>query len=491
MLPKEPLPTAWMLAIFGALVGVSAVLSRLFGRVGLPAFTLFLGLGMLAGEEGLGGLRFADYELAFRIGTIALTLILFDGGLNTSYATIRRHVAPAGVLATVGVVATAALVAIAARAFGFLWPHALLLGTVVSSTDAAAVFSVLRSAGLSVKKRVGATLEIESGTNDPAAVILTIELVRRLLVGGDPAHLVLWRLVGQLLFGLVLGAAIGYLGRSLLRLRPLAGGLFPVLTAATASLAFGVTTIVQGSGLFAVYVAGIVVGNGPLPYRSGILRVHDFLAWASQVVMFVMLGLLVLPSQLSEVAAPGLAVAAFLAVVARPLVVLACLAPFRYPPREILYIGWVGLRGAVPIILAAYPVLAGIPGAIDVFNAVFFVVFVSATLQGGTVRWITRRLGLEARTPPPPPVVVEITSPKMLRGEVLGFPIDRRSAACGARIADLPFPEESSALLVVRGDELVAARGNTRLEEGDHVYVFARPEDRPLLYLIFGEPEQE
>jgi cell volume regulation protein A len=492
MLTTEPLPTAVALTIFGILLVVSVLSSRASERFGVPVALIFLLIGMLAGSEGIGGIPFEDYALAYRLGTVALVLILFDGGLNTPMSAVRRVAAPAAVLATVGVIGTAALVAVGARALGFGWPEAMLLGAVVSSTDAAAVFAVLRGSGLQLTRRVGATLEIESGANDPMAVILTTVVTRSLLepdVGfgwAVPATIVL-----QIVVGAAIGLAIGFGGRLLLaRTRLAASGLYAVLLVGIACLAFAVPTLVYGSGFLAVYVAAIVLGNGGLPYRAGLLRVHDALAWLSQVTMFLVMGMLVFPSRLLQVAPVALLLAAFLTVVARPLVVWLCLLPFRYPAREVAYICWVGLRGAVPIILAAFPVLAGAPGAERIFDVVFFVVVVSAFVPGATVPWLARRLRLESPEPPAPQAVLEIESMQPLHGELVSFYIDEALAVAGVRLADLPFPEGTAVTLIVRGRELVAARGATVLMPGDHVYVFARPEEQALVQLMFGRPEQ-
>lgn len=490
----EPAATAVLLVTAGALLAASALTSRVTRRVAVPAALVFLLVGVLAGAEGVGGIAFADYGLAFRLGTVALALILFDGGLHTSMAAVRAAARPAGVLATAGVVGTAGLAAAAAHWLGIGWPQALLLGAIVSSTDAAAVFSVLKGSGLQVKQRAAATLEVESGVNDPMAVLLTVTLTRQLAAPGahPPAELAL-ELVLQLVVGGGLGVLFGRLGRFVLARAYLpAGGLYPVLTIGVACLAFGVPTLAHGSGFLAVYVAGLVLGDGPLPFRAGLLRVHDALAWLSQVVMFLVLGLLALPSRLTAVAGPGLALAVFLAVVARPLVVAACLAPFRaFAWRERWYVGWVGLRGAVPIVLATYPVLAGAPGAGAVFDLVFFIVVVNAFLPGATVPWVTRRLGLESDEPPPPPAVLEIESRAPLAGELLSFHVDEALAVAGLPLRELPFPEGAAAVLVVRGGAVLAARGGTVLTPGDHVYVVTSAEDRGLVLLMFGGPEAE
>lgn len=488
---SEPLATAWFLVVFGVLLAISALLSRTSSRFQVPVFLLFLVIGMLAGSEGPGGIDFEDYGVAFRIGTVALALILFDGGLNTSVSSLRRAIRPAAVLATLGVAGTAAVLACGARLLGFSWMEALLLSAVVSSTDAAAVFSVLRGSGLRLKPRVGTTLEIESGLNDPMAVILTMAFTASLAEGRTPGLEMLGLILLQLVIGGVLGVAIGYACRALLiRSRLPAGGLYPVLSLALAFLAFGVPTVLQGSGFLAIYLAGVVLGNGDIPYRSGLTHFHDAAAWCGQVTMFLMLGLLVFPSQLIDVAGIGLALGVILAFVARPLVTILLLLPFRFPWNETLFVSWVGLRGAVPIILATFPVLEQVPGAERLFNVVFFIVVASALVPGGTVAWATRKLGVASDEPPPPRAILEISSTQLLNGEVLSFHVDPALPVANVAIQDIPFPEGATVMLIVRGDHLEAPRGQEVLQPGDHVYVFCRREDREFLRLLFGQPEE-
>jgi cell volume regulation protein A len=263
-----------------------------------------------------------------------------------------------------------------------------------------------------------------------------------------------------------------------------------VLTLATALLAFALPTAMAGSGFLAVYMAAVILGSGDLPYRGGLLRVHDALAWLSQIAMFLILGLLVFPSRLADVAGPGLVLALLLAFIARPAATILCVAPFGYTARDTAYVGWVGLRGAVPIILATFPVLAGAPGAQRIFDVVFFIVVVNALVPGATVPWVTRRLGLESGDPPAPKAVLEIESARPLRGELLSFYIDPDLDMDGEAIANLPFPAGSAATLIVRGEELIAPKGNTVLRSGDHVYVLTPPEERAFVQLMFGRPEQ-
>jgi potassium/hydrogen antiporter len=488
--PTEPLPTAVALVATGLLLVVSVLASRTSGRLGVPVALLFLVIGLVAGEEGLGNIPFDDYQLAFRVGTVALVLILFDGGLQTPLASLRAVIVPAGLLATLGVAATAGVTALGARAVGLGWPEAVLLGSIVSSTDAAAVFAVLRNAGVRVKPRLAQLLELESGGNDPAAVILTLAATGAIVTGGEWGwHMVLGAVV-QLVVGILSGIGIGLVGRRVLdRARLTAAGLYPVLTLGIAFLAFGIPTVFQGSGFLAVYVTGIVLADAKLPYVSGIRRVHDSIAWFAQVSMFLMLGLLAFPSRLAGVAGPGLALGLFLAFVARPIVVAAFLFPLRMPWREVVFVSWVGLRGAVPIILATFPVLAGVQGGDTIFHVVFFIVVVSTLLQGSTLGFAARKLGVDVPGPPPPQAVLEISTREHLSGEVLSFYVEPASAVAGSPISELPFPEGSAVMLIVRERQLVAPKGPTVLAPGDHVYVFAEPDDVGLVKLLFGRAE--
>lgn len=493
MSSSEPTATALFLVAFGTLLVLSVLFSRATDRVSVPVALIFLGIGMLAGSEGIGRIPFDDYRLAFRIGTIALVLILFDGGMNTPLAAIRRVVAPAALLATVGVVATAGIVAVVLHLFGLAWGPALLFGAIVSSTDAAAVFAVLRGSGLQLTRRVGATLELESGVNDPMAIILT-SMVTAALVAGTPPSLAgaVTGVALQLAVGAAAGAAVGFGGRWLIaRARLPSGGLYAALTLGLACLAFGAPTLMFGSGFLGVYVAAVILGNGPLPFRGGLARVHDALAWLSQITMFLLLGMLVFPSRLPSVAGLGVLVALTLVFVARPAAVALCLAPFRYPRHEVAYVAWVGLRGAVPIILATYPILAGVPGGERIFHVVFFVVVLNALVPGATVPAVTRALGLERAEPPPPPAVLAIESRHPLRGELMSFHIDESLAVTGVAIRDLPLPPGTTIALLVRGRDLVPPRGSTVLQPGDHAYLVVEEADRGMVGLLFGRPEEE
>lgn len=482
---------ALLLAMFGLLMAASVVSSRSIERLGVPVVLVFLLLGMLAGSEGLGGLAFENYQFAVRAGTAALILILLDAGFNTPTALLRRGLGPSAVLATVGVVITAALVAAFARLLGMSGAESMLLGAVVSSTDAAAVFAVLRGGNLRLSQRVGTIIEMESGMNDPMAVILTITVIS--LVSGEAVSRsqLLLAVPVQLGVGVAIGLVVGLAARMLLqRVRLATAGLYPVLTLALGFFAFGIATLAHGSGFLAVYVFAAALGNSAIPYRSGLIRIHDAIAWLSQVSMFLMLGLLAFPSQLKLVAGNGLLIGLFLALVARPIAVTLCLLPFRLPWREVVYIGCVGLRGAVPIILASFPVLMKVEGAMNVLNIVFFVVVFNSFVPGALIRFLTRRLEMESSEVPAPLAALEINSTRLLNGELASFFISEPLAVCNVTISKIPFPEHCSAVLVVRGEELIAPRGSTTLRPGDHVYVFCRSEDKPFIQFLFGRPQE-
>ena len=488
----EPLATALILAAFGGLLALSVGLSRASARLGLPVALFFLLVGVFAGSEGIVGIHFEDYHFAFRIGTTSLALILFDGGLNTPISSVREVLAPAAMLATVGVFATAGLVAIAGHLLGLDWPIALLLGAIVSSTDAAAVFSVLGGSGTRLRRKVGLTLEVESGLNDPMAVILTMTVTAS-IVGG--AALSVWGMARSVVMELVIGAILGYLiaraGRWILvRLVLPAPGLYPAFTLALAFLSFGVTTLLHGSGFLAVYVTGVILGSGALPHAVSVRRVHDALGWLSQVLMFLLLGLLLFPSRLWAVAPVGLAIALFLAIIARPIAVLLCLAPFKYRWRDTAYVGWVGLRGAVPIVLATIPVMAGVEGARQLFDAVFFIVVVGAFVPGATVPWVTRLLRVESAAPPPPSAVIEVDALTPRGDELRAYFVSTDLAVAGATLAEIPFPDGAAVSMVERGGALIAPSGQMRVVPGDYVYIIAPLEHRPHVELLFGTPEE-
>jgi cell volume regulation protein A len=485
----EPLFTALLVAAFGLLLTFAVSLSRASAKLGVPVALAFLLVGVLAGSEGIGGIPFENYHATFQIGSAALALILFDGGLNTPIGSIKSVLGPASVLATVGVVATATLTAVAAHYLGLAWPLALLLGAIVSSTDAAAVFAVLSASGIRLRDRVGHLLEVESGINDPMAVILTTALTANIIAPGSQTT---WHVVGDVVLEMVVGGVIGYfVGRvanvRLNRMRLPAQGLYPAFTLGVACLGYGLPTIAHGSGFLGVYVAGVVVGSKSFPHAVGVRRVHDALGWLSQITMFLILGLLVFPSRLADVAGAGLGIAIILALVARPVAVFLCLAPFRLPVREVGYVSWVGLRGAVPIVLATIPVMSGVPEARELFDLVFFIVVVGAFLPGSTVPWISRLLDVQLPNVQPTAesaiIRLEEASGDM---ELRSYRIEPSVAVFGATVGEIPMPTGSAITVIDRGGTLMAPKRTTLLEDGDGVYILYKAEDAQMIQLMFG-----
>jgi potassium/hydrogen antiporter len=479
----------WNLAILvgAALLLVSIVASDISSRMGAPLLLVFLLLGMLAGEDGPGGIRFDDFETAYVIGTLALAVIIFDGGLRTSRETFRVALWPAISLATAGVVVTAALLGVfAAWVLKLSWLEGLLLGAIVGSTDAAAVFALLRTQGAALKKRVASTLEIESGSNDPMAIFLTVALLELLAAGksGLDASMAI-SFVMQFVIGSLLGVVGGRLLVWLINRLRLITGLYPLLAAAGGLLIFAVAAQLGGSGFLAIYLAGLVLGNSQLQAAQNILRVHDGLAWLSQIVMFLILGLLLTPSQLVHVALPALLLAAALMIVARPLAVVLSLLPFRFPWREQLYIGWVGLRGAVPIVLALFPMMYGLENARLYFNVAFFVVLVSLLLQGWTIAPAARWLRLEAPPATEPVQRVTVDMPGHFEYEILGFEAKPGSLIAGRDLAQLELPDGMQVMALIRDGVPQKLGPGMRFALGDYVYFLAQPRSIPHLSRLF------
>lgn len=377
-----------ILLLLALLLFVSVLGSTLSARLGLPLLLLFLIVGMLAGEEGIGGIQFNDLGAAMLIGQLSLAIILLDGGLRTRLSTFRVAFVPAAVLATWGVVATVLLLGVfAIWLFDVDWRVGLLLAAIVGSTDAAAVFALLRNSGVRLNDRVKATLEIESGANDPMAILLVVVLVQAVMTPGESGPLgIAIMLFQQFSLGLIAGGVGGWILARLLSKLRLAEGLYALLILSGGLIVFAATNSLGGSGFLAIYLAGLVVGNRRSHATEHVLRVMDGLAWLAQAGMFLTLGLLVTPSQLVEHAWLSLAMAGFLMFVARPLAVVSCLFPFRFSARELAYISWVGLRGAVPIVLAMYPLIMGVPQSGLLFDVAFAVVLVSLLVQGATVQ---------------------------------------------------------------------------------------------------------
>jgi cell volume regulation protein A len=473
-----------LIVLGGALLLVGVLSSLISTRFGAPLLLVFLGIGMLAGEDGPGNILFDDFGLAYFIGSLALAVILFDGGLRTRFSAFRGVLAPSAVLATVGVVLTAVLVGVAAYGLlDFDWRASLLLGCIVASTDAAAVFFLLHTGGLRLKRRAGATLEIESGTNDPFAVFLVLALVQVFALETDAIGVsVFLTLAQQLMLGAAFGIAGGYSAAWLLRHIELPNGLHPLLVLSMALATYGVTAWLGGSGFLAVYLTGLILGNQKLRAGPNIIAFHEAVTWLSQIVMFVMLGLLVTPSTLMDYAVPGLMIALFLMFIARPLAVWACLTPFGFTRNEKLFISWVGLRGAVSIFLAAIPMLTGLPMAEQFFNLAFFVVLVSLLVQGWTIRWSAERLGVALADRDLPVHRTELDLPGQLQYEMVGYPVGAQSLYG----QNHTLPAGIRPMMVVRAQKILEPQDAGMLETGDYAYFLATAEDIRQLDRLFA-----
>jgi cell volume regulation protein A len=473
-----------MLLLVGAILAASIVVAFGAARVGVPSLVTFLALGMLLGSDGPGGIEFDDAELARTVGVIGLAAILYEGGLSTSWRRLRRVAVPAALLGTVGIVATAVLTGVAAYyLFDLSWLESVLLGAVVASTDAAAVFATLRSTN--IRRRLARTLEAETGGNDPVAIALTIGLIEWIEKPSFTFPDLVLLVVRQLGLGLLTGVALGALAMWVFARLPHSVGAFaPVASVAAGALSFGAADVIGGSGFLAVYLVGLAVGSTPSRYRRQLVAFHEGLAFLAQVAMFVVLGLLVFPSGLPAVALPGLALAALLVVVIRPVAVWISTVFNKFTARERALLGWAGLRGAVPIVLATFVLSSGLGKAETIFNAVFFVVVVSALLQGTTLEWIAARLGLVDPRPAVVAAPLEVDALGPL--ELVEFDVAGDHAIAGAAVRELGLPRSALIAVVARHGDTIPPRGTMVLEPGDRLFVLAPRAMRAELEDVFS-----
>jgi cell volume regulation protein A len=482
------------LVIAAVLLLLGVIASKASSRLGVPSLLLFLGLGMLAGSDGPGGIALDDYELVQSLGVVALAFILFGGGLDTSWEDVRPVLWHGMTLATVGVVATAVTVGLFATVvFDLSLTGGILLGAIISSTDAAAVFSVLRSRGVGLRGRLRPLLELESGSNDPMAVFLTVAMIELLT---KPAVAVI-DLVPVFVRQMTVGGLVGYaLARvavvAINRLRLEYEGLYPVLGIAVVLLVYGATAELGGSGFLAVYVAGLTMSSQQFLHKRSLLRFHDALAWLMQIVMFLALGLLVFPSDLPEVAVRALLMSGALILVARPLAVLLTLTALRFPIRDTALVSWVGLRGAVPIILATFPLVEGLPQSEVVFNTVFFITIASVLVQGTTIPVAARLLGVSAPAPPSTAHLAELIPDGTLTKDLVEMTLAGTARAAGRQIVDVGLPKGVLIVLLSREDDAIVPQGGNVLEPGDRLLILVDAEVAEDVRQILGaEPSAE
>jgi cell volume regulation protein A len=465
-----------MVLVAGALLAAGLLASLVAGRLRVPSLLLFLGVGMLAGSDGFGWLDFSDYELAQIVGIIALALILFEGGLASGWQEIRPVFVPSFSLATVGTLITAIIVGFGASAL-FDWGllQGLLIGAIVSSTDGAAIFAVLR--GSTLRRRLARTLEGEAGMNDPVAVLLVTGFISWIQQPDYNALDMLVAIVEELVIGGAIGIAVGWLAVRMLRQVSLASaGLYPVASLAFAAVAFGGADVLHGSGFLAVYLAGLVIGSSATPARRTITTFHDGLAWVAQLGMFLVLGLLVFPSDFGDVWFKGVILALGLVFVARPIATFASTIGMGFSFNERVALGWAGLRGAVPVVLATFPVIEGIDEAGEFFDIVFFAVLVSTLLQGTTFEWLSERLGVTTNEAAIPTPFTDPTTARRLGAEIAEFPVAAGDAVAGRLVRELGLPREALLNVIVRGEQAIPPRGSTRIEAGDRLHVLVRQE---------------
>jgi cell volume regulation protein A len=465
--------------VAGLLLTAGLAASLMAGRLRLPGLVLFLGIGMLVGSDALGWIPFDDYHLAETIGVIALALILFEGGLTAGWDDIRPVLRPALALAIVGTLVTAAIGGVAAMVLLDLsLTEGLLLGSIIAATDGAAIFAVLRTSSL--ERRLSRTLEGESGFNDPVAVLLVLGFIDWLQRPDYDVLDMAWLFVRQLGIGAIVGLGIGWLAvQAFRRVQLDTPGLYPVASLAAAAVAFGAAATIEGSGFLAVYLAGLALGSANIPAKQTITTFHVGLAWVAQLTMFLALGLLIFPSDVLDVIVEGTLLAVVVAFVARPIATFVATAFEKFTLAEQIVLGWAGLRGAVPIVLALFPVNAAITGSVDFLNEVFFAVLLSTLLQGSTFEPLARRLGLTTDVPALPSPIAETGTIRRLGAEVVEYPVRDDDAIVGLRTRELELPREALVNVIVREGEALLPRGSTRIAGGDRLHVLVRQEAAP------------
>lgn len=468
---------------------VGVLTTKFSARLGVPALVLFIMVGMIMGSDVLGIIYFDNASTAQMIGVFALVIILFEGGLQTRWNTLRPVILPSLSLATIGVLLTSGIIAVAAWFILDLgWLQAILFGAIVGSTDAAAVFAVLK--GQNIKDRIGSTLEAESGSNDPMAVFLTVAMIELITIPDTNILNLIGTFFVQMGLGIVLGFIAGKLAvKALNRINLDSSGLYPIFSIAFALLTYGITAFMNGSGLLAVYVLAIIIGNAEIAYRQSIFRFSEGFAWMMQIAMFVILGLLVFPSELFtwDIVLKGLLISVILILVARPVAVLISTIGMKYTNKELVFLSWAGLKGAVPIVLATFPLLAGIEGSQLIFNVVFFVVLTSCLIQGSTVTNLAEKLRLTGPKISTPMHSLELVTLGKVNTEMIEFQINTDTAIAGKTLLDIPFPEGALVNAIIRNDQLITPIGSTTIIPGDFLYILTSKRSKSNLKQLLTE----
>jgi potassium/hydrogen antiporter len=488
----EHFDTDYFILLFAILLILGVITTKFSSRLGVPALVLFIIIGMLMGSDALGFIYFDNPNIAQLIGVLALIIILFEGGLHTKWGTVKKVAMPSLSLATIGVLLTTTIVAIGAKfILDIGWLDAFLVGAIVGSTDAAAVFAVL--SGQNVKSKLSSTLEVESGTNDPMAVFLTLSVIQLLTSTESNILGLIGSFFWQMSVGLIVGFVLGRISsRSINKIALDSSGLYPVFAMAFAILTYSVTAMINASGLLAVYVAAMVIGNRELTYRHSIIRFNEGFAWMMQILMFVILGLLVFPSQLFhwDIIWKGLLLSFILIIIARPIAVFLSIPFFKFSFNEKLFISWAGLRGAVPIVLATFPMIAGVENSQLIFNIVFFVVLTSALIQGSSIPYFAKKLGLTGEPKAAPPHSLELVSIGKANAEIIEYSIGSGNRLIGKTIKNIRFPEKALVNAIIRKDKLITPRGDTILFEEDILYILVEKKYLMTLNQFLAEQDQ-
>lgn len=470
------MPAGTLLLIVGAMLAVALMASLLAGRLRVPGLIAFLFIGMAVGNDGLGWITFNDYDLAQAAGTIGLTLILFEGGMALDARVVRSVAVPSLIMAVFGTILTAILSGVVVYwLLDLTLLEAMLIGSIVAGTDGAAIFAVMRHS--TIRKRLARTLEVETGLNDPVAAMLTLSVIELMIHPGHGATGVLGFFAQQVVVGMISGIGFGWLGaQALKRAKLSSSGLYPVASLAIAFLAFGGADILGGAGFLAVFLCGVVLGNSDMPAGRTIATFHEGLAWVAQLGLFLTLGLLVVPSQLAEVAVAGTLLALLSSGVARPLAITLVLGRFDYSFRERLVLGWAGLRGAVPVVLGTFAVTAGVSDGVELFNIVFFAVAIGTLAQAATFEPFARLLGVTTDELALPAPLMEAATVRRLGAEVVQFAVRPSDAIVGLAVRDLQLPRDALLNVIVQNDTAIPPRGSTVIHAGDELHMLVRQE---------------